>query len=80
MERSENEAEKCVRISETCSSLNELSVLCNIPVPNTVRVAELSKLLRIDKQSLLDILEIHYADARIILDNLLEVSYFCLTL
>ncbi|XP_076919720.1 potassium channel KOR1-like [Bidens hawaiensis] len=72
VERSENEAEKCVRISETCSSLNELSVLCNIPVPNTVRVAELSKLLRIHKQSLLDILEIHYADARIILDNLLE--------
>ncbi|KAJ0719404.1 putative cyclic nucleotide-binding domain, potassium channel, voltage-dependent, EAG/ELK/ERG [Helianthus annuus] len=72
VERSENEAEKCVRTLEMYSSLNELSVLCNIPVPDTVRVAELSKLLRIDKQSLTDILEIHFADGRIILDNLLE--------
>ncbi|MFS7962096.1 putative cyclic nucleotide-binding domain, rmlC-like jelly roll, ankyrin repeat-containing [Helianthus anomalus] len=72
VERSENEAEKCVRTLEMYSSLNELSVLCNIPVPDTVCVAELSKLLRIDKQSLTDILEIHFADGRIILDNLLE--------
>ncbi|KAK9078772.1 hypothetical protein SSX86_002830 [Deinandra increscens subsp. villosa] len=70
--RSEHEAEKCVRTLETCSSLNELSVLCNIPVSDTVRVAELSKLLRIDKQSLTEILEIHFTDGRIILDNLLE--------
>ncbi|KAL8234227.1 hypothetical protein R6Q59_020327 [Mikania micrantha] len=72
VERSEYEEEKCVRTLETCSSLNELSVLCNIPVPDTIRVAELSKLLRVDKQSLTDILEIHFSDGRIILDNLLE--------
>ncbi|KAI3773975.1 hypothetical protein L1987_48515 [Smallanthus sonchifolius] len=70
--RSENEAEKRVRTLEACSSLNEMSLLCNIPVTDTVLVAELSKLLRVDKQSLIDTLEIHFADGRIILDNLLE--------
>ncbi|KAI7753975.1 hypothetical protein M8C21_023121 [Ambrosia artemisiifolia] len=72
VERSENEAEKCVKTLKKCSILNELSVLCNIPVADTVRVAEQSKLLRIDKKSLTNILEIHFADERIILDNLLE--------
>lgn len=74
MGRNEIEEEKCIRTLETSSSLNELSVLCNIPVPDTIRVAELSKLLRVDKQSLTNILEIYFADARVILNNLLEVS------
>lgn len=73
--RSENEEEKCLRTLQSSSSLNEISVLCNIPVPDTVRVGELSKLLRVDKQSLIDILEIHFSDGRIIVDNLLEASY-----
>ncbi|CAH1424938.1 unnamed protein product [Lactuca virosa] len=72
MGRNENEGGKCVRSLETSSSLNEISLLCNIPVPETLRVAELSKLLRVDRQSLTDILEIHFSDARIILDNLLH--------
>ncbi|KAI3780235.1 hypothetical protein L2E82_10206 [Cichorium intybus] len=70
--RSENEAEKCIVNLETSTTLNEISVLCNIPVPETVRVAELSKLLRVDRQSLTDILEIHFSDGRIIVDNLLQ--------
>ncbi|GJX99785.1 potassium channel SKOR-like protein [Tanacetum coccineum] len=70
--KSENESGKCVRTLERCSSLNEISVLCNIPVPDTVRVGDLSKLLRVDKQSLKDILEVYFSDGRIILENLLE--------
>lgn len=72
IERSENEAEKSLVTLETSTTLNEISVLCNIPVPETVRVAELSKLLRVNKQSLTDILEIHFSDGRIIVDNLLQ--------
>ena len=75
--KSENESGKCVRTLERCSSLNEISVLCNIPVLDTVRVSELSKLLRVDKQSLKDILEVFFSDGRIILDNLLEVCKSC---
>lgn len=70
--KSENESGKCVRTLERCSSLNEILVLCNIPVLDTVRVGELSKLLRVDKQSLTYILEVFFFDGRIILDNLLE--------
>ncbi|XP_024990314.1 potassium channel KOR1-like isoform X2 [Cynara cardunculus var. scolymus] len=70
--RSENEVEKSILTLQTSSSLNEISVLCNIPAPDTVRVGELSKLLRLDKHSLTDILEIHFSDGRIIVDNLLE--------
>ncbi|KAI3735668.1 hypothetical protein L6452_15176 [Arctium lappa] len=70
--RSENEEEKSILTLQTSSSLNETSVLCNIPAPDTVRVCELSKLLRLDKHSLTDILEIHFSDGRIIVDNLLE--------
>ncbi|KAI3515768.1 hypothetical protein L1887_14672 [Cichorium endivia] len=71
--RSENEAEKCIANLETSTTLNEISVLCNIPVPETVRVAELAKFLRVNKQSLTDILEIHFSDGRIIVDNLLQI-------
>ncbi|KAL3838718.1 hypothetical protein ACJIZ3_023309 [Penstemon smallii] len=51
----------------------EISILCNIPQPYTVRVCELCRLLRIDKQSFSNILEIYFHDGRKILTNLLEV-------
>jgi CRP-like cAMP-binding protein len=59
------------------SSFGEISILCNIPQPYTVRVCELCRLLRIDKQSLSNILEIYFYDGRRILDNLLEVIQLC---
>lgn len=54
------------------SSFGEISILCNIPQPYTVRVRELCRLLRLDKQSFTDILEIYFYDGRRILNNLLE--------
>ncbi|RVW81793.1 Potassium channel SKOR [Vitis vinifera] len=59
------------------SSFGEISILCNIPQPYTVRVLELCRLLRLDKQSFTDILEIYFYDGRRILNNLLE-EYFVL--
>ncbi|GKA14250.1 hypothetical protein Tco_0693896 [Tanacetum coccineum] len=56
--------------------LNSIAAfLCNILVPDTVRVGDLSKPLRVDKQSIKDILEVYFSDGRIILDNLLEAGY-----
>lgn len=68
----DDEAEEPVRCLETYSSLGEMSVLCNIRVPYTVRVCEFSKLLRLDKQSFTDILDVFFADGRLIINNLLE--------
>ena len=55
------------------SSFGEISILCNIPQHYTVRVCKLCRLLRVDKQSFSNILEIYFHDGRIILNNLLEV-------
>lgn len=61
-----------VSLLEPNSSFGELSILCNIPQPYTVRVCELSRLLRLDKQSFTNILDIFFFDGRKILSNLLE--------
>ncbi|XP_059644240.1 potassium channel SKOR-like isoform X2 [Cornus florida] len=58
--------------SQTYNSFGEISVLCNIPAPYTIRVRELCRLLRIDKQSFINILEIYFHDGQIIVNNLLE--------
>lgn len=57
---------------QTYSSFGEISILCNIPQPYTVRVCELCRLLRLDRQSFTDILKIYFCDGRTILNNLLE--------
>ena len=51
----------------------EVAVLCNIPQPYTVRVCELCRLLRIEKQALTSILQLYFKDSRQILSNLLKV-------
>ena len=51
----------------------EVSVLCGIPQPYTVRVTELCRLLRIDKDSFFNIMEIYFTDGRQVLNNLLKV-------
>ncbi|KAL2457294.1 Potassium channel SKOR [Forsythia ovata] len=68
----DTETEGSLPILETYSSVGEISVLCNIPEPRTVQAIELSRLLRIDKQALIDVLEICFADGRTIINNLLE--------
>ncbi|KAG6413210.1 hypothetical protein SASPL_125917 [Salvia splendens] len=54
------------------SSIGDISVVCSIPEARTVRASELSRLLRVDKQSLVQVIEIHFADGRVIIDNLLH--------
>ncbi|KAK4776250.1 hypothetical protein SAY87_024211 [Trapa incisa] len=68
----EDGSEETLSLLEPNSSFGEVSILCNIPQPYTVRVCELARLLRLDKQSLTNILEIYFHDGRRILDNLLE--------
>ncbi|XP_047954448.1 potassium channel SKOR-like isoform X1 [Salvia hispanica] len=64
--------EETVSLLEPNSSFGEISILCNIPQPYTVRVCELCRLMRIDKQSFSNILEIFFHDGRKVLTNLLE--------
>ncbi|KAK4353942.1 hypothetical protein RND71_026136 [Anisodus tanguticus] len=68
----EDGSEETVALLEPYSSFGEISILCNIPQPYTVRVSELCRLIRIDKQSFSAILETYFHDGRRILTNLLE--------
>ena len=58
---------------EQGNSFGEIAILCNIPQPYTVRVCELCRLLRLDKESFAHILEIYFTDGRKLLSNLTEV-------
>lgn len=69
----EDGSQETVALLEPNSSFGEISILCNIPQPYTVRVCELCRLIRIDKQSFSNILEIYFHDGKRILTNLLEV-------
>ena len=67
--------------------VGDVAVICNTQQPYTVRVCELCRLLRIDKQSLTSILQLYFKDSRQILSNLLKVhpsllveSYYILVL
>lgn len=66
------ESEGSVPAIPIYSSIGDISVLCSIPEPRTVHASELSRLLRVDKQALIEVIEIHFGDGRIIIDNLLE--------
>ncbi|KAK2998532.1 hypothetical protein RJ639_024571 [Escallonia herrerae] len=68
----EDGSEETVSLLKTSSLFGEVSILCNIPQPYTVRVCELCRLLRLDKQSFSNILDIYFHDGRKILNNLLE--------
>ncbi|CAA7057536.1 unnamed protein product [Microthlaspi erraticum] len=54
------------------ASFGDISIMCNISQPFTVRVCDLCHLLRLDKQSFSNILEIYFQDGRKILNNLME--------
>ncbi|KAG4402628.1 hypothetical protein GLYMA_02G243400v4 [Glycine max] len=68
----EDGTEETVSLLQPNSSFGEISILCNIPQPYTVRVCELGRLLRLDKQSFTNILDIYFYDGRKVLYNLLE--------
>ena len=73
--RGENDREEeFLKRLQTHSSFGEVSFLCNTPQPYSIRVRELCRALRLDKQSFIEILDIYFSDGRIILNNLLEVS------
>ena len=69
----EDGSEETVSLLPPNSSFGEISILCSIPQPYTVRVCELCRLLRLDKQSFTNILDIYFYDGRKILNNLIEV-------
>lgn len=71
--KGEDGSEETVSLLQPNSSCGEISILCNIPQPYTVRVCELCRLLRLDKQSFTNVLDIYFYDGRKILNNLLEV-------
>ncbi|XP_027187729.1 potassium channel SKOR isoform X3 [Cicer arietinum] len=67
----EDGSEETVSLLQPNSSFGEISILCNIPQPHTVRVCELCRVLRLDKQSFTNILDIYFYDGKKVLDNLL---------
>ncbi|XP_047065404.1 potassium channel KOR1-like isoform X2 [Lolium rigidum] len=66
------DGQETIIMLEQESSFGEVAILCNIPQPYTVRVCELCRLLRLDKESFTHILEIYFADGRKLLSNLTE--------
>lgn len=68
----EDGTEETASMLKSNSSFGEIAILCNIPQPYTVRVCELCRLLRIDKQLFSNILQIYFVDGRTVLSNLLE--------
>ncbi|KAM0917958.1 hypothetical protein ACQ4PT_009345 [Festuca glaucescens] len=66
------DGQETILMLEQESSFGEVAILCNIPQPYTVRVCELCRLLRLDKESFTHILDIYFADGRKLLSNLTE--------
>ncbi|XP_048542687.1 potassium channel KOR1-like isoform X2 [Triticum urartu] len=66
------DGQETILMLEQGNSFGEIAILCNIPQPYTVRVCELCRLLRLDKESFAHILEIYFTDGRKLLSNLTE--------
>lgn len=64
--------EEAVSVLNPHDSFGDVSILCNIPLPYTVRVRDRCLLLRLDHQSFSNILKIYFHDKQKILNNLLE--------
>lgn len=69
----EDGTEETATLLQPHCSFGEISILCNIPQPYTVRVCELCRVLRLDKQSFTNILDIYFYDGKKVMGNLLEV-------
>lgn len=66
-------SQQTISLLDRNSTFGQLSIFCNIPQPSTIRVLNLCRLLRIDKQSLSNIIDIYFYDGKKIYDNLIEV-------
>ncbi|CAI9272031.1 unnamed protein product [Lactuca saligna] len=64
--------EEEISILNPHDSFGDVSILCNIPLPYTIRVHESCLLLKLDHQSFSNILKIYFHDKQKILNNLLE--------
>ncbi|XP_021854938.2 potassium channel SKOR isoform X1 [Spinacia oleracea] len=65
-------SEQTISLLEPNNTFGQISIFCNVPQPSIVRVLELCRLLRIDKESLSNIIDIYFYDGKKIYDNLLE--------
>ncbi|XP_056682346.1 potassium channel SKOR-like isoform X2 [Spinacia oleracea] len=65
-------SEQLISHLEPDSTFGQNSIFCNIPQSCTVRVVDLCRLLRIEKQSLSNIIDIYFFDGKKIFDNLLK--------
>lgn len=54
-------------------AFGEIGVLYHVPQPFTVRTTELSQILRINRTSLMNVLQANPGDAQIVMNNLLMV-------
>jgi len=73
MRREECDTEEETITLHTYSSFGHVSFFCNIPQSSTVEAHEFCKVLRLDKKSFTEILNIYFLDGRIVLNNLREV-------
>lgn len=73
MRREEGDTEEETITLQTYSSFGHVSFFCNIPQSSTVEAHEFCKVLRLDKKSFTEILEIYFLDGRVVLNNLREV-------
>ncbi|THU58798.1 hypothetical protein C4D60_Mb03t18240 [Musa balbisiana] len=65
-------SEESIAKLTTYDALGDAAALCNIPQRYTVRVCELCRLLRIEKQSLANISQLYFKDGNQMLVNLLK--------
>ncbi|XP_017256707.1 potassium channel SKOR isoform X1 [Daucus carota subsp. sativus] len=68
----DNGAEEEVALLQPSSLFGVVSILCNIPQPYTIRVRDLCRLLRLDKQIFSNILQIYVDDEQRIITNIRE--------
>ncbi|KAL0917684.1 hypothetical protein M5K25_012764 [Dendrobium thyrsiflorum] len=68
----ENGLEAAISYLVPYDIFGEVAVLCNIPQPCTVKVCELCRLLRMERQSFTGILQVYFKDSQQILSNLLK--------
>lgn len=67
-------AEETVSLLKPSNLFGVVSILCNIPQPYTIRVRDLCRLLRLEKQLFSNILQIFVDDEQRIITNIREVD------
>lgn len=70
--RCDNGSDEIVRKAESGDVVGEIGVLCFRPQVFTVHIKKLSQLLRIDRNSFLNLVQTNVVDGQIIMDNLFK--------